>query len=122
MSYYLIYATEGMYEGLHGVCDEAIVETDNEKEVEETAYQMSMEIMESYSEIGEALLEDARLEAEFKGIESEEDPEFEEILNEIYEENVSYDYWKLKEGLTLGEYEEKLSELGAEELGRLYGI
>ena len=122
MSYYLIYATEAMYEGLHGISDATIIETDDENEVKEIGYNMSMEVIDSYGDISETLLEDARSEAESRGIENEEDPEFEEILNEIYEENVCYDYWKLKDGLTLEEYKEKLDEIGAEELGHLYGV
>lgn len=121
MSVYLIDAAEAIYEGLHGISDAVIIETDNEKEVREIGHNMSIELMERYGDIGETLLEDARTEAELRGIYDEDEPEFEEILNEQYEANVTYDYWKLKEGLTLEEYKDKLREIGAEELGHLYG-
>jgi len=119
MNIYLIHATEGIYRGLHGMEDACIVEAENRDELESLGTQMSIEIMESYSDIEEMLLENARSEAEFREIDEEEDAcEFENILNEEYAENVEYQIYQLSKEYTVEQYREMLDRYGAEEVSK----
>ncbi len=121
MAIYMIYAYEHMYGGLHGMNNTVILESENAKSLYSMATEMSMEVMDSYSDVGETLLENAREEAESRGIYNEDDPEFEEILDEEYEENVEYDIYELNNHFTVEQYEEMLSSHDAETIAKQYG-
>lgn len=121
MAIYMIYAYEHMYGGLHGMNNTIILESEDTKSLYSIATEMSMEVMDSYSDVGETLLENAREEAESHGIYDEDDPEFEEILNEEYEENVEYDIYELSDHFTVEQYEEMLSSHDAETIAKQYG-
>ena len=121
MAIYMIYAYEHMYGGLHGMNNTVIVESEDAKYLRSMATEMSMEVMDSYSDVGETLLENAREEAESRGIYDEDDPEFKEILNEEYEENVEYDIYELSDHFTVEQYEEMLSSHDAETIAKQYG-
>lgn len=121
MAIYMIYAYEHMYGGLHGMNNTVILESEDTKSLYSMATEMSMEVMDSYSDVGETLLENAREEAESRGIYDEDDPEFEEILDEEYEENVEYDIYELSDHFTVEQYEEMLSSHDAETIAQQYG-
>lgn len=121
MAIYMIYAYEHMYGGLHGMNNTVILESEDAKSLRSMATEMSMEVMDSYSDVGETLLENAREEAESRGIYDEDDPEFEEILDEEYEENVEYDIYELSDHFTVEQYEEMLSSHDAETIAQQYG-
>lgn len=121
MAIYMVYAYEHMYGGLHGMNNTVIVEAEDAKSLYSMATEMSMEVMDSYSDVEETLLENAREEAESRGIYDEDDPEFEEILNEEYEENVEYDIYELSDHFTVEQYEEMLSSHDAETIAQQYG-
>ena len=121
MAIYMIYAYEHMYGGLHGMNNTVILESEDAKSLYSMATEMSMEVMDSYSDVGETLLENAREEAESCGIYDEDDPEFEEILDEEYEENVEYDIYELSDHFTVEQYEEMLSSHDAETIAQQYG-
>lgn len=121
MAIYMIYAYEHMYGGLHGMNNTVILESEDAKFLRSMATEMSMEVMDSYSDVGETLLENAREEAESRGIYDEDDPEFEEILDEEYEENVEYDIYELSDHFTVEQYEEMLSSHDAETIAQQYG-
>ena len=121
MAIYMIYAYEHMYGGLHGMNNTVILESEDAKSLYSMATEMSMEVMDSYSDVGETLLENAREEAESRGIYDEDDPEFEEILDEEYEENVEYDIYELSDHFTVEQYEEMLSSHDAETIAQQYG-
>jgi len=117
MNIYLIHAMEGMYHGLHGMEDACIMEAESRDELESIGSQMSLDIMESYGDIEEMLLENARSQAEFMGVDEYEDTdEFENILNEEYGENIEYYIYQLSNEYTVEQYEDMLSKYGAEEL------
>ena len=117
MSIYLVHATEQMYHGLHGMEDACVVEANDWKELTSMAEQMSIEVMESYEDITDTLLENAREEAEFMGVdEYEESSEFENILNDQYNENVEYSIYQLSDDFTLDQYKEMLSTHSVEKL------
>ena len=117
MNIYMIHAMENLYHGLHGIEDVRILEAENKDELESLGREMSMEVMKSYGDIGETLLETARDEAEFMGVDEYEDTdEFENILNEEYEENVEYYIYQLSNEFTVEQYESMLNIAGAEGL------
>lgn len=117
MNIYLIHAMEGIYHGLHGMEDARIMEAESRDELESIGSQMSLDIMESYGDIEEMLLENARSEAEFMGVDELEDSdEFENILNEEYGENIEYYIYQLSKEYSVEEYEDMLSIYGAEEV------
>ena len=117
MNIYLIHAMEGIYHGLHGMEDACIMEAESRDELESIGSQMSLDIMESYGDIEEMLLENARSEAEFMGVDELEDSdEFENILNEEYGENIEYYIYQLSKEYSVEEYEDMLSIYGAEEV------
>lgn len=119
MNIYLIHAYEGKYGGLHGMesCD--IVETDNEQEVNELGYSMSIEVMESYYEITDWLEEEAAECGYDKGTD-----EYDQALENVYDENVIYEYWRLSNKHTLEEYQQMLANSNGdwEELQMQYAI
>lgn len=117
MNIYMIHAMENLYHGLHGIEDVRILEAENKDELESLGREMSLEVMESYGDIGETLLETARDEAEFNGVDEYEDTdEFENILNMEYEENVEYYIYQLSNEFTVEQYESMLNIAGAEGL------
>ena len=121
MNIYMIYAFEDMYDGLHGMNDVAFEEAEDPKSLIAEAEEMSLEVMSSYGDIGSSLIEDARAEAESRGIYDEDDPEFEAILDEFYDDNIAYEIYEMSPEYTIEQYEAMLPVIGAEEIARLYG-
>ena len=113
MSIYLIHAFEDMYSGLHGIEDYALLETNSIKSVEAEGREMSLEVMESYSSIGEELYAQAYDQASAEGFD-EDSMEFDGILEDCYNENIAYEYWKLSDEHTYEEYENMLNESNGE--------
>ena len=121
MAIYLIYACEEMYNGLHGMNSVAITESNNLKSVQWEAKEMSRYVMDSYSDIAETLLDNAREQAESLGIYDESDPEFENILEQEYDDNICYYIYELSDEYTEDQYNDMLEELDAEEIAKKYG-
>lgn len=103
MSIYLIHAYEETYSGLHGMEDYDIVETDSLDTLRDYGHEMSLDVMESYGCIEEVLYQDALEWAEEMGYE-EDDEEFSDYLDELHEDNVAYEYWKLNDEYTTIQY------------------
>ena len=117
MNLYFVFAAEGKYEGLHGMYDYAFEEAANEEELYDMAREMSIEVMESYGEIGDTLQAEAEEEAEFQGYEPEDyDAVIESILDELYEDNVYFYIVKLDPQYSVAEYEEIIARDGPEEM------
>ena len=112
---------EDMYDGLHGMNDVAFEEAEDPKSLIAEAEEMSLEVMSSYGDIESSLLEDARAEAESRDIYDEDDPEFEAILDEFYDDNIAYEIYEMSPEYTIEQYEAMLPEIGAEEIVHLYG-
>ena len=115
MNIYMIHAMENLYHGSHGMEDICILEAVNKNGLDSLGKEMSREVMESYGDIEETLLENAREEADFDGID-EDSVEFENILEEQYEENVEYYIYQLSNEFTVEQYESMLKIAGAEGL------
>ena len=123
MSVYLIHAFEDMYSGLHGIESYDIIETDSKRVVEETAREMSLDVMDYYSSIGEDLYAEALEQAEADGYE-EGSEEFEDLLDDCYNDNVAYEYWKLDDKLTYEQYHDMLDGVNGswEEIRDKYAV
>lgn len=85
--YYLIYADENVYQGLHGMYDWTITQCDTEEEANEIAMSMSIDVMESYNEIMDDLYEEA-------GITLTDDTELSDEdlnrLDEVMQNNIDF--------------------------------
>lgn len=93
MSRYAIVASEGIYQGLHGIVDYAIVDCDSEDEVAAIGKEMSLQVMDDWSCIGDELSEWLR---EVFGV-TTEDSCYEEFYDREREDNINYYYFKLCE-------------------------
>lgn len=107
---YVIYAAENIYGGLHGMYDYSIFDCDSLDEAREIGYENSLEVINSYGCIYEAL------EAEVQECIDLADDTFseeavEELRAEIYNEDIDYNFWKIKE--------EILKEYSVEEMEKM---
>lgn len=84
---YLIKAYEGFYGGLHGVVDYVIEKTFYD-DVIDIARGMSYDLMDSYGQIYESFAEDAAA----RGL---EDYEYDQYIDERFEENVMYEIYEV---------------------------
>ena len=85
---YFIYVTESMYQGLHGLHEQRVIEADSVDEVYEWGLDIGRDLIHSYSEL-------------------------EDIFTERYEENEDYedtediivDVWKIKDDVQINTYD-----------------
>lgn len=100
---YAIYADEAMYCGLHGMYTTQVVECPSLEEAEEIGLEESRRVMESYNCIIESIYEQASEEYE------EWSHEWEDMVNEIMEENTSYQVFEIKDskGKSIQELDEE---------------
>lgn len=93
---YICYVGEMCFQGMHGINEWSIEDYDNEKDLQIDLTNRSIELMNSYSCVAEILNEDLQNcidEAE----EPMTDEEIDDLEDEIYLENVDYNYWELDE-------------------------
>ena len=90
-----IYAGDLMYGGLHGMCEHFCVEAETEDVVCDIAHEASIQLIQSYSNIYDTLEMDAQEQAEDLDLMSRDD--FDDLLWEIIEEDVEFNYWQLNE-------------------------
>lgn len=107
---YVIYAADQMYGGYHGMADWSIWNCNNEEEALEIARENSLDIINSYSDICEALEEDVK---EYINENTTEEEEW-EIRSDIYNEDVEYNVWKIDKDIVkdhdIEELERKLND------------
>ena len=120
MSVYLIWAAENKYGGLHGVYNVDVLECDSSEWADEMGRDMSYEVMTGYSNIEEDLEDEVMEIAERDGITEEE--EINSLREEVYCENMTWNYWKLNEDYTEEEYREMLDDMDWEELRDKYAV
>lgn len=99
MARYAIYACEGIFQGLHGMNEVAVVEGDYDFACEEAA-EMSFNVMDSYGEIDEQFQE----EAYECGYEENSD-EWEEYINDVRCNNVLYYVMRIMDSCSLTDEE-----------------
>ena len=107
MERYAIYAYEAMYGGSHGICSFAIVEG-SEKDAEAMAEEMSLEVRDDYSFFYEEFEASAKAEGYEEGTD-----EFDEYIQDCYDENICYEVKRIKEDVSLSD--EKCEELLADD-------
>lgn len=100
---FAIHAYEGIFGGLNGMEETAIIDVNTLKEAEDYAIEMSYDVMNSYLCIQEAFEEDAISE----GFE-EQTQEWEEFIEECRAEDVAYDVWRILD--TKGKTREELEK------------
>ena len=88
MKRYFVYAYDQSYGGLHGMYDWCFMESSYE-EAECEAVEMSMEVIDSYSDIRCSLF-DCEEEEIYERYSEEE-------INEIYQEDIAYEVWELRD-------------------------
>lgn len=114
---YFIYAAENMYQGLHGMEDYRLIDTDDYDTVVAEAIDMSISVMESYSSIMEDLEETA------EKVYERDSEEYEDYLDGLMQENTYYVIYALQD-----EYEDmddenvydKVQHLGIDEFIETY--
>lgn len=108
MATWVIIAFDQSYGGLHGMCTKAIFEG-TEKEAEEYAEELSIEIIQDYSDIYDTIENDIQDYLETESIDPYSN-EADEIRNEFYNDDIAYELYELDETLIncgIGELEEE---------------
>ena len=84
-----------LYGGLHGMIETAIIEG-NEDQAREYAIELSESVINSYSEIADRLEETIKEECELNNINYYEDEdEVWSIREQVYDDNIDYEYGEL---------------------------
>lgn len=100
-----IYAYDQLYEGLHGMYEYTFYETDNQKEAEETAIELSCDVINSYYDIEDKLAEDADSVCDDR-----ESEEWETAYDEAVMEDTAYEIYALNEDIK-DKSDDELNEL-----------
>ena len=114
---YFIYAAEGMYQGLHGMEDYCLIDTDDFDIVVGEAEGMSISVMEDYSSIMEDLEDTAAKVYE------RDSEEYEDYLDALIRENMYYIIYALSDeyaDITEEEVHNKVNQLGIDEFIETY--
>lgn len=104
---YFIYAKEGMYEGLHGIYDYALLDCSSYEEACEYGEEISREVIDSYVRPEDIYYTQDDFCEEQGYDEWSEDywNEYYDILDEIIQSYVSYEIYLLKDGVTKQDYQ-----------------
>ncbi len=129
MSVYVIHAYDELYGGLHGMEEWAIEECVESSQVVEMAYDMSYDVINSYSDITETLSDRAHdyvsydIEEKPSLTLEEQDKLFEQYLDDEIREDVCYHIVKLNDKHTLEEYQAMINngEYDYQELADEFG-
>ena len=93
---YICFVDEMCFQGMHGINEWSIEDYDNEKDLQMDLRNRSIELMNSYSCVAEILNEDLQSYIDEAEKPMTED-EIADLEDEIYLENVDYNYWELNE-------------------------
>lgn len=93
MNLYAVWGQDQLYHGLHGMRDVDVIETDDENEVYEYALELSQNVIDFYSAIYEELEREVQSECEFYEEDDEEEIKFRR--DEIYDDDLDFDWAKL---------------------------
>lgn len=92
---FLVRACEGIYEGLYGIETIEILETKDLNEIHNIATEMSIELMNSYTDIIDELEKYVEEEIEFNDAINWTEERINQLRSEIYNENVYYNLYEL---------------------------
>lgn len=109
MGRFYYYATENIYQGLHGIEDSGVIEAKDMNDACDFCFERCMSLMEDYDDIMTSLRERAAncLSEE----DSEDEEKFYEMLDEVMAENVLVSVWKIDEEKAKGLSTEELSSI-----------
>ena len=111
---YLIYGAEDTYRGLHGIYNVDVIETDSDEWARECAEELSYDILCGYTEFQDAIEEEVN-----EMVESDEISE-DEARQEIINERLYYNWWKLSDEHTCDEYRKMLEHNDWEDIKEKY--
>lgn len=100
-----IYAYDNLFGGLHGMYNYTFYEADTEKEAQETALELSCEVIDSYSDITEQLEEDADFCCDDR-----DSDEWSSAYDEAVLQDTAYEIYALKDEVK-DKTEDELDEL-----------
>lgn len=105
MTRYAIFCYEQLYSGLHGMNVTGVIEANSDKEADEYCHQASLDVIESYSCIYDTFAEEVLeiLRDRYYMEDAWFDDEVTATLQELYEEDVSFDWAVIDEDLA-GKY------------------
>ena len=82
---YAIHAYENIYGGLHGIEEYEVIEAETLKEADEYAYDLSCEVINSYADVMDNIIEDA------ESYDYETDEEYDEFIEEAINEDIAFE-------------------------------
>jgi hypothetical protein len=109
---YVIYAAENQFQGLHGIEDFRIEDCENDNAAADIGEEMSLELINDFSCVYSILEEDYEESINDDMTEKEKD----EIHTEIYNDDIYYSYWKIKEDICKNYTVDLLEEMLEEDL------
>ena len=118
MARYAIFCYEQLYGGLHGMNITSVIEASSDGEVNDYCEQQACDVIDSYSDISDTLYEEARESvATSHSIDIEDfceddyEDEFNECLQDLYQEDIAFE-WSIVDEARAGQYStEKLDEM-----------
>lgn len=113
MGRFYYYATENIYQGLHGIKDSGVIEAKDMSDACDFCFERCMSLMDDYDDIMTSLGERAAncLSEE----DSEDEEKFYEMLDEVMAENALVSVWKIDEEKARGLSTEELSSIAYHE-------
>ena len=94
---FLIHAKEAIYDGLHGIESTDIVEVDTLEEAHNIAYEMSLDVINSYSDVYDELETEVEETIAYEDTVKWTDKRIDDLRGEIYNDDVCYDLYELDE-------------------------
>ena len=96
---FVIYSADNLYAGAHGMYNYEIADCKTIDDAIEIGYENSLILMDSYSAIYNALEEYVQEEINSFEVDSCDytEDDIDRIRNEIYEDNINFNIWKIKD-------------------------
>ena len=113
MGRFYYYATENIYQGLHGIEDSGVIEARDMNNACDFCFERCMSLMEDYDDIMTSLREKA--ENCLSEEKNEDDEEFYEMLDEVMAENALVAVWAIDEEKAKGFSTEELDSMAYHE-------
>lgn len=109
MGRFYYYATENIYQGLHGIEDSGVIEAKDMNDACDFCFERCMSLMEDYDDIMTSLRE--RAASCLSEEDSEDEEKFYEMLDEVMAENALVAVWAIDEGKAKGLSIEELDSI-----------
>ena len=113
MGRFYYYATENIYQGLHGIEDSGVIEAKDMNDACDFCFERCMNLMDDYEDIMTSLGE--RATNYLSEEDSEDEEKFYEMLDEVMTENALVSVWKIDEEKARGLSTEELSSIAYHE-------